>query len=80
MSSSRGGSREGLREGITGHRFAEGDVAALATLLARHFAEPERAAAMSRAAAAFAREAFGQDACSARLEAAYDATVEGGAP
>ncbi len=73
VTSARGGAREGLVEGETGHAFAEGDRAALARHLAQLLPDTTRLQRMAAAAAAFVRERFDLHHHTARLEVMYGA-------
>ncbi len=79
VTSARGSTTEGLRDGFTGIALAEGDVAALADALVRLLDDDALAQRMADAGPAFAAERFDALRCTARLEALYDAAVAPGA-
>ena len=75
VTSARGGAEEGVRHGVTGFAFAEGDERALAEWLTRILVDDDLAATMSAAAARFVAERFDLDRCTETLEMLYDDIV-----
>jgi glycosyltransferase involved in cell wall biosynthesis len=75
VTSARGGATEGILDGASGFAFAEGDVPALTQALLRLLAEPALAATMGQRARRWAEQHFDLAACTAGLEARYDACL-----
>ena len=71
VTSARGGSDEGIADGITGFSFDEGDVATLSTHILRLLQDDDLAQKMSEAGPQFIAENFRLDDCTAKLEAHY---------
>lgn len=72
VTSARGGATEGIREGVTGYAFPEGDVGLLTTLLRRLLTDDVLAAQFSAAGPAFIAEAHDLYRQTEALEALYD--------
>jgi glycosyltransferase involved in cell wall biosynthesis len=77
VSSALGGATEGLRDGVTGFRVKEGDVAGLAERLQELLVDDSLHSRMSAAAVGFVRENFDVRRCIATLETLYDRAVAG---
>lgn len=75
VSSAIGGAEEGLLDGRTGFRVAEGDVDALSDRLARLLTDDNLAATMAAEGPLFVRSYFDIRQCTAALEDLYDAVV-----
>lgn len=71
VSSARGGSTEGIEDGVTGFRFPEGDVETLAQLLTRLLLDDALAARMSIEARNHVERRFTLGHCTRALEATY---------
>jgi glycosyltransferase involved in cell wall biosynthesis len=72
ITSARGGSTEGIIEGVTGFRFAEGDALAAATAMTTLLTDDATLSSMSSNARKFVIERYRLDDCTARLEDIYD--------
>jgi len=77
VTSAKGGSEEGIVDGVTGFGFEEGDVAQLARSLEILLTDGARADAMSREAAQFVRRQFDITQCTRALEAQYERILNG---
>jgi glycosyltransferase involved in cell wall biosynthesis len=62
-------------DGVTGLRFAEGDVAALRTALTSLLTDDDKLAKMAAAGPLFVREQFDILKCTADLERLYESVV-----
>lgn len=71
VTSARGGAEEGIRDGVTGFAFAEGDERTLADRLKRVLVDDDLAAAMSAAAPRFVARCFDLERCTEALEMLY---------
>ena len=72
VSSARSGATEGMIDGVTGYRFREGDSHRAAELIVSLLVDDAASAAFSAAGRKFVVDSFDLDACTARLEDAYD--------
>jgi glycosyltransferase involved in cell wall biosynthesis len=72
VSSARGGAKEGIRDGVTGFIFPEGDVVALEATLFRLLTDDALATSMSGQARRFVEANFDIRTCTADLEDLYD--------
>jgi glycosyltransferase involved in cell wall biosynthesis len=75
ITSARGGRDEAMIDGVTGLRFAEGDVAALRTALTSLLTDDDKLAKMAAAGPLFVREQFDILKCTADLERLYESVV-----
>jgi glycosyltransferase involved in cell wall biosynthesis len=75
VSSARGGSEDGLVDGVTGFAVPERDVAGLARALAAVLGDAAGAVRMAQAARAFVLDRYDLRRCTAALEAHYDRLV-----
>jgi glycosyltransferase involved in cell wall biosynthesis len=75
VTSARGGAEEGVRHGVTGFAFAEGDETALADRLTRILVDDDLAATMSAEATQFVAQRFDLDGCTEALEMLYDDVI-----
>jgi glycosyltransferase involved in cell wall biosynthesis len=71
VTSARGGAEEGIRHGLTGFAFAEGDERALAEQLTRILVDDDLAATMSAEATRFVGQRFDLARCTEALEMLY---------
>jgi glycosyltransferase involved in cell wall biosynthesis len=78
VTSARGGTTEGILDGITGFAFPEYDVEALYERLCMLLEDEERALAMSRAAREFMLQKFDIRHCTSHLEDLYEELSPGG--
>jgi glycosyltransferase involved in cell wall biosynthesis len=72
VTSALGGATEGIREGVTGYSFAEGDVAALARTLIDLLKEDKILVKLAEQAPQFVSSEFDLACCTGRLEILYD--------
>jgi glycosyltransferase involved in cell wall biosynthesis len=72
VTSALGGATEGIREGVTGYSFAEGDVAALARTLINLLKEDKILVKLAEQAPQFVSSEFDLACCTGRLEILYD--------
>ncbi len=76
VTSARGGSEEGIVEGITGFSFPERDVDALTAKLMRILLDDQLAVSMSRAGIRHVAERFDIQSCTRSLETLYDQALQ----
>ncbi|MEH2561963.1 glycosyltransferase involved in cell wall biosynthesis [Bradyrhizobium sp. AZCC 2289] len=75
VTSARGGAAEGIREGVTGYRFAEGDIEILATKLISLLKENKILRQMSEQGSRYVAQEFDLTHRARQLEILYDAAV-----
>ena len=77
VTSALGGATEGIREGVTGYSFAEGDVAALARTLISLLKEDKILVHMAEQGPQFVASEFDLTHCTKQLEILYDMVCPG---
>jgi len=75
VTSARGGAAEGIREGVTGYRFAEGDIEILAAKLISLLKENKILRQMSEQGSRYVAQEFDLTHRARQLEILYDAAV-----
>ncbi len=75
VTSARGGAAEGIREGVTGYRFAEGDIEILAAKLISLLKENKILRQMSEEGSRYVAQEFDLTHRARQLEILYDAAV-----
>lgn len=78
ITSARGGASEGIRDGVTGFSFAEGDTETLAKKLTILLTKDNILARMADEAIRYANEQFSVGHCTAHLEVLYEAAAANG--
>lgn len=76
VTSARGGATEGIKDGMTGFRFREGDIESLAQYLQRLIEDETLLLRLSSSAITFAHKNFSLLVCTSKLEEIYDSHIE----